>query len=535
MSASVRSLLLSGTACLLLLGIRGAYAEDATPARAASMESQVRDAISGLLGPSVNLAASPIKITAAGDHYDVAIPIPTPHGAAQTIQMTGTARPGDNGTWIVENVKTTNPLTLTIDMPQPTQPGVPAKTAPVTYTLDQQGQTGRILWDPSFKTPSSWTASTQSIKLRSEGGALAQSSSTGPVSTVTTLRPSGPDRVDALMDGTLQDYRLDTSGQGGGGPSGGGGPVQIGMKTVRVTSALNGVSRENGAMLIRSFATMAAAMGNAPGQPPKVAPDVMKAMLAALQDFASDFKLDETVEGFIVTAEGNTVALDRMEVGFDARSDTGLLRAGMTLGMEGLALPDMPLGDMAALIPTRVVIRPVVGGVAVADLLHLATLGSENKEPGPADIAKLFSHGGITGGVERMAVDVAGAKFTGTGTVVATGPTPDAVSATATITAENYDALMQRVTAMPALAQQAVPVMVFIKGIGRNVDNKLVWDISYKNSKVLINNVDLTAMAGGGQAAPPQPPAPAPPPATPPAPGGRRPSGTVRPLPSWAK
>jgi hypothetical protein len=168
--------------------------------------------------------------------------------------------------------------------------------------------------------------------------------------------------------------------------------------------------------------------------------------------------------------------------------------------------------------------------LAVADLLHMASLASENKDPYPADIAALFSHGGITGGIDSMAVDVAGAKFTGSGQVVATGPTPDAVSGTATVTAENYDALMQKVMAMPALAQQAVPVMVFIKGIGRNVDNRLVWDISYKDNKVLINNVDLTAMAGGRPAAAARPPAPPAPP-----PGANRPAGTVRPVPSWAK
>jgi hypothetical protein len=554
MSAPVRSLLLSSAACLLVLATSAAFsparAEDASPARAAQLENQVREAIGGLLGPAVNLAASPVKITAAGDHYDVSLPIPGPRGPAgpQTIQLTGMARPGDNGTWVVENVRTTNPLTFTIDMPQPgaspgTQPvpTAPIPTTPVTYTLDQQGQTGRILWDPSFKTPSTWTASTQATTFRAAGAPGAQASTIGPISTVATLRPAGPDRLDALLDGTMQDYRMDMTGAAAGGNA-----VQAGMKTVRVTAALNGVSREHGAALIRALASMGASVATAPpppGTPPKVAPELLKATLAALQDFASDFTLDETLEGFIVSAQGQTVALDRMKIGMDARSDTGLLRAGLTLGMEGLTLPDMPLGDMAALIPTRIALRPVVGGVAVADLLHLATLASENSQPGPADIAALFSHGGITGGIESMAVDVAGASFTGQGTMVATSPDPAALSGTATITAEHFDALMQKVQSMPALAQQAVPVMVFIKGIGRDVGGKLVWDISYKEGRVLINNVDLTAMAGGRPSAAARPPAapPAAPPSLAPRPpagpsaAAPRPSGTVRPIPSWAR
>jgi hypothetical protein len=530
MSASVRAIMLSGTACLMILGATGgARAADATPAQAAALQSQVREAIGSLLGPAVKLTDSPIKITAAGDHYDVSLPIPIPQlggGAAPlTVQLTGTAQPGDNGTWIVENVKTATPLSFTIDMPLPATPGAPARTVPMTYTLDQQGQTGRILWDPSFKTPSTWTSNIRSTTLRSAGGPMPQTSTIGPVNSVITLRPSGADRLDILLDGTIQDYRVDSSPP----PGAGGGAIQIGIKTSRVTSTLNSVSREHAITLVRSLVSLATLAASAPPGPvkPQAPAELVEAFLGSLQDFASDFSLDETLEGFIATAQGNTVALDRMKLGLDARSDTGLLRAGMTLGMEGLTLPDMPLGEMAALIPTRIAIRPVVGGIAVADLVHLATLSSEKKEPTPADIGALFSHGGITGGIESITVEVAGARFTGQGTMVATAPAPDAISGTATITAENFDALMQKVTALQGLAQQALPVMLFIKGIGRNIDNKLVWDISYKDNKVLINNVDLTAMAGGGPAAAPAPP--------PPAASGKRPSGTARPLPSWAK
>lgn len=542
MSATLRTILLTGVACSPMLWPIPAVA-DTTPTQATLLEAQVRDALGGLLGPSVKLNDRPIQITADGDHYDVTVPLPFPQHASgsqpQAIAITGTARPGDNGTWIVENVKTTNPLTFTVDVALPPpggQPDAPKKTVPVTYTLDQQGQAGRILWDPSFKTPSTWTISTQSTKLQTVGGPIQQESGIGPVSTVTTLRPAGPDRLDVLLDGTLQDYHIDTQPPVGPDPgqAPGPGPVQLAMHTVRVTSALNGVSREHAATLVRTMASLFASLTktpSTPGQPPKIAPDLAKALLASLQDFASDFSLDETLEGFIMKAQGQTAALDRIHIGVDARSDAGLLRAGMNVGLEGLTLPDMPLGPMEALIPTRVALRPVIGGVAVADLVRLANQASENKNPAPDDVAALFSHGGVTGGLESMAIDVGGARFTGVAKIVATAPASDAVSGTATITAENFDALMQKVTSIPELAQQGVPVLVFIKGIGRNVDNKLVWDIDYKDGRVLINNVDLTAMAGGAGPAPARP-APATPRSRSPSAG---PSGTARPLPGWAK
>jgi hypothetical protein len=539
MPASSRSRLLTGSSigilALALAGLHPALAADATAAQATSMENQVRDALGTLFGPAVKLGDRPIQITAAGDHYDIALPFPnaklrTPAGGIQTIQMTGTARPGDNGTWIIENVKITNPLMFTVDMPLPQDaPGAPAKTTPVTYTMDQQGQSGRILWDPSFATPSTWTTTTQSINVKSDGGPVATTTASGPVNAVTTMRPAGSGNVDILVDGTLQDYRVDAQGPQG--------PLQVAMKTVRVTSGLNGISRARGLAMVQAMSGLIASAVTAPpapGQMPKAAPELVKAVVASLQDFASDFMLDESFDGFIVKAQGQTAALDHMRLGLDARSDAGLLRAGMTLGMQGLTLPDMPLGDMAGLIPRRVALRPVVGGVAVADIVALANLASENKSPPPELIAALFSHGGITGGIESMTVEVGGATFTAQGKVVATAPDPGALTGTATITAENFDGLMQKVTAIPSLAQQAVPVMVFIKGIGRTVDNKLVWDIVYKENKVLINNVDLTAMAGGGGSAAPAPPQVAPPQVAPPVTAGPK-GATKRPIPSWAK
>lgn len=526
MSVVSRALVLSGAIpCVLsmLVAATGpARAIDATLAEATSLEAAVRDSLATLMGPSIKIGDRPVQLTAAGDHYDVVVPMfragqKTSSGVplAQDIRMTGTARPGENGTWIIEGVKLSNPLVFTLDIPvpagddapggAPTGPGgakkadKPAtKTVPVTYTMDQQGQVGRILWDPSFKTPSTWTTTIQSTTVKSEGGPAATSTVTGPINAVSTLRPAGSDRVDALTEGTIQDYRISSAG----GPLG----LDVAMKTVRIASALNGVSRARGVALIQAMTTAisTAMTAGKPGQPPEVAPEMIKAILAALQDFASDYSLDETIDGLIAKSSGQAAALDQLRLGLDAKSDAGMLRAGMTLGMTGLTLPGLDLGDMAALLPRRVLMRPVIGGVAVVDVMRFATLASDNKDPGPDDFAALFSHGGITGGLESMVIELAGATITGQGKVVATGPSPDAITGSATLTAENFDVAMQKVTAIPALAQQAVPVMVFIKGIGRTVDNKLVWDVVYKDNKLLINNVDLTAMAGGGAAPAPR-------------------------------
>lgn len=86
-----------------------------------------------------------------------------------------------------------------------------------------------------------------------------------------------------------------------------------------------------------------------------------------------------------------------------------------------------------------------------------------------------------------------GATFTGMASF--DFPTPSQASGTAQITATGFDALLAKVQENPALAQ-GVPVLVLAKGFGRNVENRLVWDITYKNNTVLVNGVDLSKMGG---------------------------------------
>ena len=500
---TTRILLLAGVAAGLAAAGSPVHAADVTPAQASSFETQLRTAVTKVLGPSVKLPERPVHIMADGDHYDIAVPFPIgrliglgappPPGTAPTsgtAEVTGNAKLGDDGIWTVEHVQLTSPLKFTAMMPVPPSDDDPAapKTVAVTYTIEQKGQDGRIVWDPSFQTPSTWTASSQATTAHAAGGPIEQDTAIGPTNATTTLRPHGPDRVDLLLAGDLQDYNIDGTKSAT--------PMRIAMKQLHMTSTLGNVSRENGLKLLQSVSTLIAS--NLPKSSPALNP-LVKAVLASMQDLASDFVLDETVEGVSVQISGQNVTMDRLRLGLDARSEAGLIRAGMDFGLGGLSLPDFPLGPFADLLPQRIDIRPVIGGVTAQDLLHMANLATDNIDPSQSDIAAFFSHGGVTGGIESMTVEVGGATFTGHGKVVAAAPTPQSVTGTAELTAENFDALMQKVTAIPALAQQGVPVMVFIKGIGRNVGDKLVWDISYKDNKVLVNNVDLTAMAGAGQ------------------------------------
>ena len=543
MVRSFRRSLFAGCTCLVFESVAlvgssgGARAADVTPVQASVLEIQVKEWLSSLLGMQVS---GPVQITAAGDHFDVTAPTTYRKADGATpARATAIARQLDDGTWSIDHAKLDSPLQFTMNIPappgQPSDPKLPGTTQRLTYVIDLKGQDSHIAWDPSFTKPSEFVSTVQGVTVQVAGSPMTQNSTIGPIQTTTSLRPAGPDRVDIRLDGTIQDYRIQAQTETG--------PFNMVMGRVLVKSAINGMSRSRAVTVLQTLVAFgstamnaASAAGQPPVAPPKLSPDAMRALLAAYQDFASDFSLDETLDGMTVSAQGVNVGIEQLKIGMAAKSTVGMLDAGVELGMQGLTLPDMPLGDMAALIPKRIALHPVISGVGVADLMRIATAASEKRDPAPEDIAALFSHGGIMGGLDSMTVDVGGAVFTGQGKVTATAPSPEAVTGTAHIEATGLDQLIQKMSSMPALAQ-ALPVLALAKGLGKVVDNQVVWDLIYKDGKVLVNNVDLTAM--GGAAPPPAAVAP-PPPAMRAQPdvtakGSARKAPTAGQIPSWGR
>ena len=111
----------------------------------------------------------------------------------------------------------------------------------------------------------------------------------------------------------------------------------------------------------------------------------------------------------------------------------------MDLGFDGLVLPDVATGAMAELLPRKVALRPVLPGLPTEDLIRWlgATGGLKGSTRSPG-FATLLLRAGVSAGLDSFAVD------------------------------------------------------------GRTVGNQLVWDIIYRDNKLLINGTDVLAMTDGG-------------------------------------
>lgn len=468
-------------------------AAEITPDQAAALEGQLRAWVAGMAGPNVNLPERPIEITPAGDHYAVAIPIKIGHTA---LQLTAAARPLEGGKWAIDDMRFPSPVTFTADNPQTmNDDGKPnPMSGPVTYNLNFGQQSGQALFDPSYASPSTLNSSMQNFDLAAIAEHGQIKTHIDRSSTTSILRPTASGRVDVLTDGSAEGYQITAN-------TGDANALRLAIGRVRVTGEMNNLSRERGVQIVQALAQLVPAVQSAAGTSggksatPKLDPKTVEIFLDALADFASGFSFSETIEHLSADYGDSGGTLSTTQIGLAAKTDQGLLQAHMDLGLEGLALHDLPIDDMQALVPTRIALRPAVSGLSVADLTRLLKDSEDGKTPPDADISALFSHGGVSAGLESFAIDVAGASFTGMGKLLFTGPT--AFGGTAQITATKLDLLQQRVAANPVLAQ-ALPLFIFAKGIGRMVQNQIVWDVSYRGGQLLINDQDMSSMMGGG-------------------------------------
>ncbi len=499
MHRSVRAALLAtllGTAP----GVPRAQAADVTPEQAKALEGQMRNWIQNTLGSGVRVVDRPIQVTPEGDHYRLGIPLAVTRGfKPDTIMLTGTARPTGGGRWSFEELQFPSPSSFTLSMPAPPKEGqtTPSPPVPVDYTVTIGAQDNQGVYDPSFATPSTLVTSLRDLRVAASSALTDQLTTVQRLAGTNTLRPAGVDRVDLILDSTLEGYALSSK-------MGDDRPVDVAAQKVRATGEISALSQDRIATMIPVLVRLTG--GVAPGLPksgskaptgaPAVDPELLRVLVQSLQDLASELTLDETIDGIAVRYGPYGGAASRLRIGAGAKSDDGLLQAHMDFGVDGLVLPGVPLGDLADLLPHSIALRPVVSGIPTQQLIRLLAVAGTSKDGPPPEFAALFSRGGVSAGLESFAFDTGGASFAGMGKMVF--DSPQQMTGQAQVTATGFDSLVQRANDMPELAG-VLPLFVFAKGIGRTVEDRLVWDITYRNDKLLVNGTDLSTLTGSGK------------------------------------
>ena len=470
--------------------------------QADALQRQLRDWLAANLGQAVLVPGQPPEVRADGDHFAVAVPLqlPGPPASSRTILLAN-ARQAGGGAWDIDSVPSNLPVSFTLDTPVPNEGGRkgPPRSVPVTYTITTTGQSAHARLDPSFATPSTLTASSAGMTVRSDGGPVTSMATTGPATTVSTIQPAGPGLIDLSSNTSLQRY--ETTVQSPGLP-----PVASSMDMLRTSLDMKGVNRDQAAGIMRALvgAVAAGLPAGPPGSPAarKALSGLLAAVAANMQGLATSAAMTGQAEGVKIGVGDVTVNADGLSLGLDANAEGTLLRAGMGFGLHGVSLANAPLGPFGALIPQSLAFRFVVSGLKTPELRRILAAVSRDQTPDASDAAILAD--GARAGIEGLTLEVGGATFAGEGHASMTGP--GRYAGLATVSAENFDELIQTVNSIPPL-QQAIPALAFLKGIGRSADGRTVWTINADDAKVLVNGIDIGAMAGAMK---PRAPAPTP-------------------------
>ena len=494
MHLTLRTALLATLACTPVAG----RAADVTQAQAQALEDQVRGYYSALVGPEVMVKRSPLRVIPEGDHFSLSLPL---DGSGPTVPaLLGEARPLEGGRWALDHLRVTSPATFAGTMKVPArdasrddpQSGKPATSVPVTYTLTYAGQDGSGTWDPTYATPSVISSNSHGFRLEATGPAIQQTSTLEHSAGTVTLRPTGGDQVDVVMDATGDGYAVVNKSPAA--PA-----VLAQAQAMHISGEVTGVSRDHASAMVPALIRVGKLQQV--GQAGVRTGDdnaAIDTLIQAMQGFASAVTLTETVDGLHVQSGDVNGTFAQVRLGVDAQASAGFLTGHMDLALDGLALAGLPLGPLQGLLPQRIALRPVVSHASTKDLLQLLRTAMENPQAGPPqpEIDALFSHGGLVAGLESFAFDVGGAAFTGTASIDVTSP--QQASGTGQITVTGWDVLFTRVQNTPELAQ-GIPFMVFAKGMAKPVGDRLVWDLTFRDNKFLVNGTDLSGLTGRGQ------------------------------------
>lgn len=492
-SAAVAGLLAVASGCA-----GTARAQDATAAQAQSLQSQVRTALVGLLGPQIPLGEHPVRIAAQGDHFVVAVPFAGPLGTSGVSikgpALTAALRPLDHGRWALSDILLPAPMTITVPPDKTGHPGV--------WTLTMQAQDQHAVFDPTGATPSTWDGTIKGYATDWRKGAVHEQSHAETIKSHAVWQPTGNGRGDFIETQVAEHlssaFILPNVG-----------PVGLTAERAGVKAHVDALDLNALASLVRAGLDLAPAAAEAAkaarsehdGAPKSFTPPnltqqqrkTVQTALTATEGLMSGFGEAVALEHVAVQAGGVNATLQSLRFGLAFSAPHGKMRLQLILGFDGLDSPSLP-PQMRAYLPRHFSIAPEVHGIPatqLAALMNRAVAHPPGEHPAPDALKTLLDKGPITFAIDEMSLALGPATVKATGDVSVSKP--EAVDGKALVTATGLDALIQQAGADPML-KDAEPVLLMLKGLGTADGTKTIWNVTYVGGKVLVNGHDLSGL-----------------------------------------
>jgi len=461
---------------VVLIGTPPARA-DVGPDQAQALTTELRDWLRGMAGPTATLPD--LRATAEGDHYLLTVPLPALGGPDRDV--TAKLRPldanGVTGRWAADDIHLPADTTITAKVPPPKGEAEPAEMR-LHVTIASQDSHAEI--DPTLATASTLVTGLRGIAVDSETAGRLRSQRFDRYDQTLTLRPAADGKLDIDENGAAEGWKSAQELPNGR-------AMAVGARRLSGSAHVAGLDRSQAA-------TLGPVLGALASAPTPDRNERLRALVVALHGLLTSVKFEETIEGMQVAVAGQgNAAIDRVQLGFDSAAPEGNLATDVSLGLDGLALPELS-PTAASLAPKHLKLGVSLAGVSAEALNNLAlaalTSGSNPTTLAP-QIDALFADPGKTGGprlgIDTLGFDIGPAQVEGHGSLVAISQTD--VRGTARVTVTGFDALADQVRSDPQL-QQALPFLILARGLARNEGNALIWDIVFTPTGLTVNGVD---------------------------------------------
>jgi hypothetical protein len=464
-----------------------AYAADVTAAQASDLESQLRGWMAGLVSPALDVGPRPVLITADGDHFNVELPAPDIVAAAGIaapgLSLKLKAKPLDSGRWALDDL--TVPLPLKLTAPKGTGPDV---NGDQSMTITAESQQFHGIFDPSYATTSSFDSIVTGMKV----AGASSVSTTARATSHSIWQPAGDGRINVLTESMSEKSSNKITNDKGQ-------DITYSVEKSASSAQFKSMAPASLATLIRSIAALVPTL---PGTADSLSPaqrTLARNAVFAIQDMIAGVEATSKMEGIKFTAEGHTGSIARASFATKGGIDDGKIQAVNEIAVEGFDSPEIPKGVYRDYLPRKISLKPRVSGVPRDDLIKLLlrAIDSEAKdlpELQEAAIA-LLGAGPLEIAIDDLAIDLGKASLSGNGSLDIAGLND--ITGEAEISVKGLDALIKTANTKPDLKQIA-PVLIFIKGIGKQDGDATVWNIAYQDNNITVNDTDLSALMPGG-------------------------------------
>ena len=459
-----------------------------SPENAQALEKQIHDWLDGLAGSVIDIPDRPITVEPDGDHYHVTLPLADALNGlgldTSDATFTAEARPLPGDRWAFDDIRIPN---LKVQVPD----GMPG--GPMTWSMNIPNQRISALIDLNLATASTFDAEISGETSTTEGQDGAHASAIEHYTAHSVWMPTGDGRVSIVS--TTDGEKMSASQIMPDGT-----PLNWSIGKMHGSLRIDDVAAASVLGMVREAQALVPMMTEAQ-QSGHLAPEGRKrakALLMQVRNLLGGFQTEETLDTLRFESQGHSGSLSKLEIGLGAGANQGKLEVRIRLAIDGVDSPDLPAGPLRQYLPRHVSIDPRISGVPVDDATHLLSAAIDSDQPDPdalqAQALALLKKSPVTVALDHLDLDLGPARLRGGGSVRISAP--NAITGQGTVSIVGFDALMKQAATVPEM-KPALPVLIMMKGLGKQEGDATTWRIRYSGNKVMVNDNDLSAMLQG--------------------------------------